>query len=69
MPASLTDLLSAMLNGVQAIEQIAIQLRDSFPPISGVSTSSIPGSSESVAVGTVQTSSGGTYRILLLASS
>lgn len=73
--ASVTDLLTAMLNGVQAIEDLTIQIRDSFPSITTLSSvaptaGAVTYSSSLVsAFGLVQTSSGGTYRIALLPSS
>ncbi len=72
--ASLNDILSALQNGVQAINNLTIQLRGSFPPITAL-TSFAPtagaitySSSQVTAFGLVETSSGGVYRIALLQS-
>lgn len=72
--ASLGDILSALLNGVQAVNGLTTQLRDSFPPITDLSTSMSAGtvtftSSQASTFGLVQTSSGGSYRIPLYPSS
>ncbi len=76
MPAaSLTDILAALQNGVTALNNLTIQLRDSFPPITDLSSSApavgtITFSSSLVsAFGSVQTSSGGSYRVALYPSS
>lgn len=75
MANSFTDLFTVMQNGVQAVESLTVQLRDSFPPITALTTSAITAgglsysSSLITAFGLVQTSSGGTYRIPLIASS
>ena len=72
--ASLTDLLTAMQNGVTAINNLKSQLATSFPPITTLSTISPSlgtltfNSSEPDQFGLVQTSSGGTYRIALYPS-
>lgn len=72
---SLSDLLSAMQNGVSAINTLTIQLKNSFPPITTLTTAAPTAgtlsysSSLITAFGLVQTSSGGTYRIALLPSS
>lgn len=74
--ASLNDILTALQNGVQSINNLTIQLRDSFPPITALTTfaptvAAAPISylsSEVVAFGLVETSSGGSYRIALLQS-
>ena len=72
---SLTDIYTALQNGVVAIQNLTIQLRDSFPPITTLTTSAPTAggltynSSQVTAFGLVQTSSGGTYRIALLPSS
>lgn len=73
--ASLTEILTAIQNGVNAINDLKIQIRDSFPPITTLSTTAPSAgtitftSSQASAFGLVQTSSGGTYRIALLPSS
>ncbi len=73
--ASLTDILAALQNGVSAISDLRLQLRDSFPSITTLSTTAPAAgtltysSSQVTAFGLVQTSSGGTYRIALLPSS
>lgn len=73
--ASLADVLAALQNGVQAIGGLTTQLRDSFPPITTISTTApatgaITYTSSLVsAFGLVTTSSGGSYRIALLPSS
>jgi hypothetical protein len=72
--ASLNDILSALQNGVQAINALTKQLSNSFPPITTLTTAApaagvITYSSSLVsAFGLVETSSGGTYRIALLPS-
>lgn len=73
--ASLGDLLTALKNGVTAINNLSNQLRDTFPPITDLSTS-VPAvgtltfsSSLVTAFGSVSTSSGGSYRIALYPSS
>lgn len=73
--ASTGDILAAIQNAVQAINNITTQLRTSFPPITALSTSApVAGtlsysSSLVTAFGLVTTSSGGSYRIALLPSS
>lgn len=72
--ASLNDILSALQNGVTAINGLVTQLRTTFPPITTLTTSApatgaiVYSSSLVSAFGLVQTSSGGTYRIALLPS-
>ena len=70
MSASPTDLLTAMQNGVQAINNLNTTLKLFFPQISALSTSATTGtitynSSQPVAFLTVITSSGGTYKVPL----
>lgn len=72
---SLSDLLGAAQQATQAIRDLQVQLANSFPPITTLSTTAptvgtLSYSSSLVATfGLVQTSSGGTYRVALLASS
>ena len=75
MATSISEILYALQNGVTAINNLRIQLADSFPPLTNP-TSGVPAvgtivfqSSLAVAFGSVTTSSGGTYRIALLPSS
>ena len=73
--ASLDQILAALQNGVTAINNLAIQLNTTFPPLTDPSSTTpavgtITYSSSLVAAfGSVTTSSGGTYRIALLPSS
>ncbi len=73
--ASLTDILTALQDGVRAINGLTTQLSNSFPPITALSTTAPAAgtlsysSSLVVAFGLVETSSGGSYRIALLPSS
>jgi hypothetical protein len=75
MAIGLSDILSALQNGVTAIQGLQRQLATSFPPITAPSThtpavGTITYSSSLVAAfGLVTTSSGATYRIALLPSS
>jgi len=72
--SSLDIILTALQNGVEAIQGLNSRLATSFPPITTLSTSSPAAgtlsysSSLVTAFGLVQTSSGGTYRIALLPS-
>lgn len=64
------DLLQTMQQGVQAINNLTIQIRNTFPNISALSTSATTGaitfsSSQPSQFGTVTTSSGGTYKVPL----
>lgn len=73
--AGWSDLVTAAQNAVNAVNNLTVQLRDSFPPITTLSTTAPAAgvitysSSQVSAFGLVQTSSGGTYRIALLPSS
>ena len=74
--ASIAEILSALQNGVTGINNLANQLRSTFPPITTLTSYAPSGpttitynSTAVVAFGLVQTSSGGTYRIALLPSS
>lgn len=73
--AGWSDLVSTAQNAVTAVRGLTVQLRDSFPPITTLSTTAPTAGSLSyssslvTAFGLVQTSSGGTYRIALLPSS
>lgn len=75
MSASPTDLLSALLNGVSAINNLATKLGTTFLQASTVSTAAISAgtvvfsSSLSAASLLVTTSSGATYRLALYPSS
>ena len=75
MSASLSDILTALKNGVVAINNLNFTLQTVFPPITEPSTTTpavgtITYSSSLVAAfGLVSTSSGATYRIALLPSS
>lgn len=67
MPSPYDTIISVLQNGVIAINNLSQTFTRSFPPITGTSTTI--GSTIPIAYGTVQTSSGGTYRIALLPSS
>jgi hypothetical protein len=75
MAIGLSDILSALQNGVTAIQGLQTQLAASFPPITSLSSVAPTAgtvtynSSQVVAFGLFQTSSGGSYRIALLPSS
>jgi hypothetical protein len=73
--ASLEDILSTMQNGVNAIRDLTVQIREAFPPLTHP-TSVAPSagavtynSSQVSGFATVETSSGGVYKIALLPSS
>ena len=68
--ASLTDVWSALQNGVQAVQTLNTTLKSFFPQVSALSTTATTGaisysSSQPVAFLTVITSSGGTYKVPL----
>lgn len=70
--ASLNDILSALLNGVTAINNLPDRLVAAF--VTQVSTGTVAGtvtftSSQASAFGVIQTSSGGSYKIALYPSS
>lgn len=70
MAFGIGDLLQTMQQGVQAINNLTIQIRNTFPNISALSTSATAGaitfsSSQPSQFGTVTTSSGGTYKVPL----
>lgn len=70
MAFGIGDLLQTMQQGVQAINNLTIQIRNTFPNISALSTSATTGaitfsSSQPSQFGTVTTSSGGTYKVPL----
>ena len=70
MATSLTDLLQTMQQGVQAINNLAIVIQNTFPQAGALSTSATAGaltltSSQPAAFLTVETSSGGTYKVPL----
>lgn len=70
MASSLTDLLQTMQQGVQAINNLAIVIQNTFPQAGALSTSAIAGtitftSSQAAAFLTVETSSGGIYKVPL----
>lgn len=75
MAVSLADILYALQNGVSAINNLNTNLVTLFPPITApTSVAPTAGaitytSSRVAAFATVQTSSGGTYKIALLPSS
>lgn len=69
---SLTDVLAALQNGVQAINNLPNRLATAF--ITSVSTGTVAGtvtftSSQASAFGLVTTSSGGLYKVALYPSS
>jgi hypothetical protein len=69
--ASLDDLLTALQNGVEAINRLTTQVRTTFPQASAVSTSAATAgtitytSSQATGFLTVTTSSGGSYKVPL----
>lgn len=68
--ASLQDLLTAMQNGVQAINNLNTTLQTVFPRATALSTSATIGtitftSSQAASFLTVETSSGATYKVAL----
>ena len=71
MAASLNDLLAAMQNGVEAINSLTVQISETFPQASAVSTSAATAGTitftSSLAAGflTVITSSGATFVVPL----
>lgn len=70
MAASLTDLLSALQQGVQAMNNLTAQIKTTFPQAGALSTSATTGSvvynsSQPSAFLTVTVSSGGTYKVPL----
>lgn len=75
MAIGLSEVLSALQNGVIAIQDLQKQIAVSFPPITALSSVAPTAgtvtynSSQVVAFGLFQTSSGGAYRIALLPSS
>lgn len=75
MAVSLGDVLASMQNGVTAINNLATQLSNVFPQATAVSTTAaVAGtvtftSSQTSAFLTIQTSSGGTYKVALYPSS
>lgn len=66
MSTSLTEILSALQNGVTAINNLAKKLDEVFPQASATSTSA--GAASGIYL-SVLTSTGGTYKLALLASS
>ena len=67
MAFGLGDLLQTMQQGVQAINNLTIQIRTTFPQVAALSTSATVGtitfsSSQPSQFLTVITSSGGTYK-------
>jgi hydroxymethylglutaryl-CoA reductase len=75
MAIGLSDILSALQNGVTAIQALQRQLAVSFPSVTAPSSVAPAvgtityNSSQVAAFGLMQTSSGGVYRIALLPSS
>lgn len=73
--AGLNDIWTALQNGVIALGEVRAQLATSFPPVTSPSTTAPANGTitftSSLAAGfaTIQTSSGGTYKIALLPSS
>ena len=69
--ASLDDLLTAMQNGVEAVNNLATQIRTTFPQASAVSTAAATAgtitytSSQAAGFLTVVTSSGATFKVAL----
>lgn len=71
MAASFTDLLTAMQNGVTAINRVANVIETTFPQAAAVSTSAATAgtitftSSQAAGFLSVETSSGATYKVPL----
>jgi hypothetical protein len=68
MPSSITDLFSALQNGVVALGKIAKSISTSFPQVTGTSTSATTGSvtfnsSQPVGFITIVSTSGATQKI------
>jgi hypothetical protein len=68
--ASLTDILTSLQQGVQALNNLSTQIATTFPQAGALSTSAVIGtatltSSQPAAFLTVITSSGGTYKVPL----
>jgi hypothetical protein len=68
--ASLTDILTSLQQGVQALNNLSTQIATTFPQAGALSTSATAGaatltSSQPAAFLTVITSSGGTYKVPL----
>lgn len=71
--SSITDLFSALQNGVKAINSLTIQMKNVFPQAAAISSTVTTGgvtftSSQATAFLTVQTSSGGIYKVPLYLS-
>jgi len=67
MATSLTDLLQSLQQGVQAINDLSVVIKNTFPQAGALSTSATTGtatltSSQPAAFLAVVTSSGGTYK-------
>ena len=70
MAFGIGDLLQSLQQGVQAINNLTIQIKNTFPSVSALSTSATTGaitfsSSQPSQFLTVVTSSGGTYKVPL----
>jgi hypothetical protein len=70
MAFGLGDILQTLQQGVQAINALTVQIKNTFPNISALSSSATTGtltfnSSQPSQFGTVTTSSGGTYKVPL----
>lgn len=71
MAVSLGDILAAMQNGVTAINNLKSALDDIFPQVTALSTTAATAgtitftSSQAVAFMSIETSSGGTYKVPL----
>jgi len=68
--ASLTDILTSLQQGVQALNNLTSQIATTFPQAGALSTAATAGaatltSSQPAAFLTVITSSGGTYKVPL----
>lgn len=70
MPLSLADILTSLQQGVQAINNLTIQIRTTFPQSGAISFTATTGglvsnSSNPAAFLTIITSSGATYKVPL----
>lgn len=70
MAVGLSDILGSLQQAVQAINNLTIQIRTTFPQVSALSTSATTGgatltSSQPASFLTVITSSGATYKVPL----
>lgn len=70
MAFGLGDILQTLQQGVQAINALTVQIKNTFPQVSSLSTSATTGgisfsSSEAAAFQTIISSSGATYKVPL----